>query len=328
MSTGVISPLHQVLALWNKWVTQRSVERDEQFRERTIRGSIVVILVGALAIAVLFVLTAQANRLYQPVILMFFSIVAAWAVQRRRLLVAGWALVLLGIVFAVTTELQSGYWLPGTFVAGVLALLLGAMLVPLRSAARIPFILVILYTTAAVWAGSHGAVSPFPSGNIYSSPLLSSLTFAIIIFLLSGTGYYLLRELFVQRAELERLVETLEDRVDARTRDLGVAAQVSQQVTQVLDLEELLPQLTELTHKSFDLYHVSIFIYYEASQLLCLDAGTGDAGQKMLAASKQFHVNDHGLVPLAMRERKVQVINDVTGSPNHKVNPFLPNTRS
>src|SRR5258707_582825 len=48
----------------------------------------------------------------------------------------------------------------------------------------------------------------------------------------------------------------------------------------------------------------------------------------MLAASKQFHVNDHGLVPLAMRERTVQVINDVTRSPDHQVNPFLPNTRS
>src|SRR5260370_23151922 len=101
MSKGAIRSPHQILALWNRWVTPRSTERDEQFRERTIRGSIVVISIVALAIAIVFILSDQPDRLYQPVILLVFPVIAAWAVQHRHLLTAGWILVLLGIVFAV-----------------------------------------------------------------------------------------------------------------------------------------------------------------------------------------------------------------------------------
>ncbi len=328
MASSALIMVNQYLAGWKQWLTPRSTDRDEQFRERTIRGSIIVLAVVALGLAALAVSLGNLNRLYQPVIVLVFVALAVLFVRKGRMVMAGWTLVLLGICFTVATELQSGYWLPGTFVAGVVSLLLGAMLLPLHSAAKIPFILVILYAIAGLWARAHGAISPFPSSDPFSNPVSASFTFALIMFVLSGTGYYMLRELLSQRAELKRLIETLEERVDARTRDLGVAAEVSRQVTQVLDLEALLPQLTELTRKSFDLYHVSIFLHYESKQLLCLDAGTGEAGRQMMAANKQFNIADRGLVPLALRERKAQVINDVSCSADHQVNPFLPNTRS
>lgn len=311
-----------------KWLTPKATDREARFRERTIRGAIVIMTIVAVSLLFLQLSLGSINRAYQSVVMLGFVAVATWAVNKQRLIIASWSLVSLAIVYFVSTEVQAGYWLPGTFIAVVAALLLGAMLLPPRGAITLPVILTVLYAAGAFWANDHGVVSPLSPDNSYSNPGSASLSFAIVIFLLSSIGYYLLHEFLAQRSELKHLVETLEDRVAARTRDLGVAAQVSRQITQVLDLQGLLPELTELTRESFDLYHVSIFLYDEQTQSLQLHAGTGEAGPRMVAANKQFGVDDHGLVPLSVRERKPQVINDVRQSPEHQINPFLPNTRS
>lgn len=128
--------------------------------------------------------------------------------------------------------------------------------------------------------------------------------------------------------QLSNLIENLELRVNQRTRDLTVAAEVSRQVTRLTDLRELLPTLTELTRESFELYYVAVFIYEELPELLRLSAGTGEAGRQMLLENKQFALADTGLVPLAARSVKPQVINNVKESPDHFENPLLKETRA
>lgn len=128
--------------------------------------------------------------------------------------------------------------------------------------------------------------------------------------------------------QLSTLIENLEQRVQERTRDLSIAAEVSQQVTRVLDLKQLLPYLSNLTRDGFNLSHVSVFVYDRKHDILHLQAGSGKIGQVMLEAGKQFHLHDKGLVPLAARTFEAQTINDVTASPDHFVNPLLPNTHS
>jgi signal transduction histidine kinase/HAMP domain-containing protein len=128
--------------------------------------------------------------------------------------------------------------------------------------------------------------------------------------------------------QLNFLIENLEQRVQERTRDLSIASEVSQQVTRVLDMKQLLPYLANLTKEGFDLSHVSVFVYDTKTDLLRLQAGSGKVGQKMLEQGKQFQLNDKGLVPLAARTYEPQIINDVTQSPNHFANPLLPETRS
>lgn len=129
-------------------------------------------------------------------------------------------------------------------------------------------------------------------------------------------------------SDLQQLNEELEARVAARTRDIEVASDVSRQITQVLDVRLLLPQLVELTRRSFNLYHVSVFIYDPATNLLHLEAGTGEAGKQMLEAGKHFLIDAHGLVPLAARTREPIAIDDVQTSANHFANPLLPDTHS
>lgn len=128
--------------------------------------------------------------------------------------------------------------------------------------------------------------------------------------------------------QLSQFNQDLERRVHERTRDLNIAAEVSQQVTRVLEMTQLLPRLCDVTKEGFDLEHVSVFVYDKQTNILRLDAGSGLIGKKMLEAGKQFQLDDKGLVPLTARTSEVQLIADVTKSPDHFVNPLLPNTRS
>jgi signal transduction histidine kinase len=322
------SPIIRVKSLWKNWITPRATERDEAFRERTIRGMIVILVVILVIMTVMFVVVGTPYRLGTPLAAVLFLVAAGIAVHKRRVGLAGWLLVLLIVVIAIFAILQVGYWqpsIPGIFAT---ALLLGAVLLPPSSAAALPFLLMLLYAGLALWLDSRGAVSPFPPGNPFATPLVASLAIGLITLAIFGLGYYLLREFYSQRQELKGLVNTLEDRVAARTRDLTIAANVSQQVNRVLELDQLLPQLTELTRAGFGLYHVSVFLYDEGSKTLRLKAGTGEAGRQMVNDGKQFRLASQGLVPRAASERLAQVSDDVSHSPDHFANPILPNTRA
>lgn len=128
--------------------------------------------------------------------------------------------------------------------------------------------------------------------------------------------------------QLQGLIANLEQRVAERTKDLNIAAQVAQQVTRVLNMHELLPYLTNLTREGFNLEHVSVFLYNPETETIRLEAASGEVGQTMLESGKQFHISEKGIVPLAARSLEPQIINDVTLSPDHFVNPLLPQTRS
>lgn len=129
-------------------------------------------------------------------------------------------------------------------------------------------------------------------------------------------------------SRLQDMIQSLEDRVSARVRDLTVAGDVSRQITTELDSANLLSNVAELTADAFKFYHVSIFLYSEEEQLLRLRQGTGDIGRQMVAAGKQFRLDDQGLVPQTARTRQAQVSNDVSSDASHLKNPLLPDTRS
>lgn len=127
---------------------------------------------------------------------------------------------------------------------------------------------------------------------------------------------------------LQGLITNLEDRVNERTRDITLAAQVSQQITTELDSSKLLGDVTALTAQTFNLYHVSVFLFDEIKNQLYLDQGVGNVGLQMLAQNKHFHLDDAGLVPEAARTRQHKLSNNVIQDSTHIQNPLLPNTRS
>jgi putative methionine-R-sulfoxide reductase with GAF domain len=129
-------------------------------------------------------------------------------------------------------------------------------------------------------------------------------------------------------AQLRDVFGTLEARVQARTRDLQLAAQVSEQAAAILDLDQLLPQVVELVKDNFDLYHAHIYLLDDEKQNLILTAGAGEPGRIMKQRGHYIGINARGLVARAARESEPIIVADVSQDANFLPNPVLPDTRS
>ncbi|RPJ02996.1 MAG: HAMP domain-containing protein, partial [Chloroflexi bacterium] len=128
--------------------------------------------------------------------------------------------------------------------------------------------------------------------------------------------------------QLREVFGTLEARVQARTRDLQLAAQVSEQMATILDPDQLLPKVVDLTKANFNLYHAQIYLLDNTSQSLVLAAGAGEPGQTMKAQGHRISLQARSLAVRAARERTPNIVNDVREVPDFLPNPLLPDTRS
>jgi len=130
--------------------------------------------------------------------------------------------------------------------------------------------------------------------------------------------------------ELRELQTFLEQRVAERTRDLGIASEVSRQITRVLDLNILLPELVKKTRQGFNLYYVAVFLYNEETQELILKAGSDENGTQMNMEAKSFQISTSlSIVAQAAQERQNVIINDVKRvEDGYSQNPNLPHTAS
>ncbi|HVU09934.1 MAG TPA: histidine kinase dimerization/phospho-acceptor domain-containing protein, partial [Phototrophicaceae bacterium] len=330
ISIDAASRTNLVTRAWKNWFTLHSAGRDRRFRERTIRGMVPILIVLLTVSAVLVTLTNQRTSLFAPTIASALLVVigAAVAVSYQKLNLAAWLLLLFPIMLAAGSLVSWGYESTAGTVMCYMTVLLGAVILPRRVINYLPIGMIVLFGLVAAQIGPHGP-TPTPADVADgSSPMIQTLEIAVLSIMFFGIAYYLLNEFESRREELADLVASLEDRVAERTRDLTIAANVSRQITQVLDLERLLPELTELTRANFNLYHVSIFLYDETITTLHLQAGTGAAGRQMASENKQFTLGERGIVPLAAREHVPQIINDTEKSSEHLPNPILPDTHS
>lgn len=130
--------------------------------------------------------------------------------------------------------------------------------------------------------------------------------------------------------QLSESIEHLEERVSARTRDLQVAADVSRQVTTVLDIDRLLQEVVTLTAQNYNLYACFVFLPSEDGTHLTL-AAAGGASNDVLDLSGiesiPYDANP-SVIALAARTRKPVTVNDVSDSKVYLSLSALPHTRS
>jgi signal transduction histidine kinase/HAMP domain-containing protein len=130
-------------------------------------------------------------------------------------------------------------------------------------------------------------------------------------------------------AHLRDLISNLESKVNERTRDLAIASDVSRQITRVLELDLLLPELVKRTRQGFNLYAVSLYLYDQETLALLLEAGTSKEGGPMKSEAKSFPISARpSLVAQVARERKAEIINDIEKSTIHFASPRLPEARA
>lgn len=129
--------------------------------------------------------------------------------------------------------------------------------------------------------------------------------------------------------QLRDFIVNLEERVVARTKDLETVAEVGTATATILDTNQLLQAVVDLTKERFNLYHSHIYLLDEAGENLVLARGAGEAGRQMKEKGLSIPLNRaQSLVARAAREQKGVTVNDVTQAPDFLPNPLLPDTRS
>ncbi|MCA9873559.1 MAG: GAF domain-containing protein [Anaerolineales bacterium] len=109
---------------------------------------------------------------------------------------------------------------------------------------------------------------------------------------------------------------------------LRTAADVSKQLSSILDLEQLLKKVVALLKERFRLYHVHVYLLDESQKVLRMVAGSGGVGELLRVRQHAISLDTvHSLVVRAAREGYIILVDDVSREPDFLPNPLLPDTR-
>jgi GAF domain-containing protein/HAMP domain-containing protein len=135
-------------------------------------------------------------------------------------------------------------------------------------------------------------------------------------------------------AQLRRTLTGLEEQVaertatlEQRTNYLQASADISRAVASVLDPDQLIRDVVDLIHDRFELYYVGLFLLDNQNEYAVLRAGTGAAGQAMLARQHRIKVGS-GMIGWSVANRTSRIAQRAELDASRLANPDLPDTRS
>ncbi|MCB9423076.1 MAG: GAF domain-containing protein [Ardenticatenaceae bacterium] len=128
-------------------------------------------------------------------------------------------------------------------------------------------------------------------------------------------------------SQLKELIDSLEQRVAARTQALETSGEISRQISTILERQELVKKVVELIQQSFNYYQAQIFLFDDAKENLVMVSGTGEGAQKMLANRHQIAIGK-GLVGRAGQTGQPVLVSDTSQADDWLPNPLLPDTKA
>ncbi len=127
----------------------------------------------------------------------------------------------------------------------------------------------------------------------------------------------------------------IEVRIDDRTRAINKrldqhkkAAALIQMMNLIDNDQELINRIVEPLREQFDLYYVGIFLLDSTGQTAILEAGTGEAGRKMLSENHRLTVGGNSMIGWTIANHKARIALDVGREAVRFSNPNLPLTRT
>ncbi len=117
-------------------------------------------------------------------------------------------------------------------------------------------------------------------------------------------------------------------RAERRARLLEAAAEVSRNVTSILDLDKLLHRMVDIICEAYGFYYAGVFLLDKEKEAAVLQAGRGEAGKVMVGEGHHLKVGGLSMIGTAIAERKARIALDVGEEAVHFKNPHLPLTRS
>jgi signal transduction histidine kinase len=139
-------------------------------------------------------------------------------------------------------------------------------------------------------------------------------------------------------AQLRDLINSLERRVDERTRELRGAndalerralqletsARVGRDITSILDLDDLLARVVDMIQDAFGYYHVQIFLLDREARQLVLRVGGGP----LSAEYRRLDLDQRSINTRVAQTGEPVMVGDVTMDPGYLRDANLPATRS
>ena len=135
-------------------------------------------------------------------------------------------------------------------------------------------------------------------------------------------------------SQLRETISSLEQRIQARTEDLELrtsylegSAEVSSAVSSITDPHQLALQVVDLIQERFGLYYTGLFLVDDKDEWAVLQAGTGEAGEKMIARGHRIKIGE-GMIGWSIARAESRIALDVGEDAVRFDNPDLPETRS
>jgi GAF domain-containing protein len=132
--------------------------------------------------------------------------------------------------------------------------------------------------------------------------------------------------------QLHDLVGSLEQRVTERTAKLerqsdylNASAAVGHAAASILEADQLIRQVVDLIRERFDLYYVGLFLV--EGEWAVLRAGTGEAGQAMLARGHRLQVGA-GMIGWSIANAQARIASRAEADAVRLATDELPDTRS
>ncbi|MCA9937159.1 MAG: GAF domain-containing protein [Anaerolineales bacterium] len=125
--------------------------------------------------------------------------------------------------------------------------------------------------------------------------------------------------------ETARLLETTQ----RRAVELETVARLSTAASTILDIDNLLQTVVELTRSNFNLYTTDVILYDEDRNELVLAAASGPNAAAFMKQAMSIPLeHEHSIIARAARTRQGVLVNDVLAQPDFLTHPLLSDTRA
>ena len=285
-------------------------------------------------------------------------LVIAWFVMRAGQVRPAAYLHVSTIWVASTLIALSGSGIRGTgFASYFVVILMAGLLLGWKPAIGFT-VLSIVAGFGLAYAETVGIITYIP-GPVFGLAIEGTVLFlfgAIFLYLIINSLQSALQkskanasELQLSNQQLTRLRDELEIRVDNRTRELAARnqeldqansqihrraaqlealTQVTQAITSIRDLQELLPFITTVISERFGFYHVGVFLLDDTNEFAVLSAANSEGGKRMLERRHRLRVGEEGIVGNVTLTGNPRIAMDVGEDAVFFDNPELPDTHS
>jgi GAF domain-containing protein len=339
-----------------------SPNMDEQEKKAVVRNLQAIVIVSMIGAAMSFLAAFVSGTIQARIIMagLFLLLAVSLYALRKDTLLPAQILTPTALYATVTYLVITGNGLHDASFLAYAGVIIVASLTLGQGAAYV-FAGLIILTSWGIGAAELNKVLVSPGSGLtdISTPVFITILILAITFtqrtLINRMNENLERARLNEQKQINAnkdlisLQGTLEKRVQERTTELGdrskeleiantkiqhraaqfeALAQVTQTITAIRDIQQLLPNITSVISEKFGFYHVGIFLLDDINQYAILSATNSEGGKKMLQRKHRLRVGEEGIVGYATAAGKPRIAMDVGEDAVFFDNPELSDTHS